>query len=289
MKNIYVLLFAAFISLPALAQTEEVYDMDYVSFGTKTYENEEFQVVKLKRKNMRVRAKYFAAEIEGKSVADRYAEWSKNKNIVCYSSGAYMNDLNASNAGLVGLTIDYGKVVNEHLKTGELDALVVVYPNGEVDVTNLKEGTIKLVGSGTEVSFDLKSSMQVEKFIDWAKSESLTVFQTHLLAFNNELKIGGNSSSTKRERRLLVVSEDRKGNKVHYIIHKEEYASLLDATSAVLNYLKGKGYSVESIINLDTGAQDVFRFYNYDGTISDKLAGKMELNGARNLVVYYYQ
>lgn len=289
MKKTGLLLVLLLFITAGYAQTTEVYDMDYVSFGDKTYNGESFKVVRLKRKDMRVRAKYFADELDGKSVGDRYKEWSKNKNIICYSSGAYMNELDAASADLVGLTIDYGTVVNQTMKRGGLHALVAVYPNGEVDVVNLKDGSVTFSGSGSDKTFDMSSDLNVEKFIEWAKEENLTVFQTHLLAYDNDVKLGSNSSANERERRFLVVTKNRKGETEHFIIHKEEAATLLNATNAVVNYLKNKSYTVESVINLDTGAQDTFKFYNYDGTESTKLTGQLELSDARNLVVYYYE
>ena len=75
----------------------------------------------------------------------------------------------------------------------------------------------------------------------------------------------------------------------HFIIHKPEPASLLDATNAVVDYLKSKSYTIDALINLDTGAQDTFRFYMDNGDVSNKLRGRLELSDARNLVVYYYE
>ncbi len=268
--------------------SQDIYDTDLVSFGSKSFNNEEFKIVTLKRDNNRVRVKYFASEIGGKSVGERYNEWSKNKNIICYSSGAYMSDLSASQANLVGLTFDYGDVVNQHLILDRLHALVVVYPNGNIDIANLNEGTLTFSGSGSANTFDLTNSMQKQKFIDWAKDNKLTIFQTHLLAFNNEILLAKNSPPDERERRFLVVAE-KNGKEVQFIIHKEQYSSLLRSTTAVFDYLKSKGYSVKSLINLDTGAQDVFKFFNYDGTENNKLVTKMNVNDARNLIVYYYQ
>jgi hypothetical protein len=269
-------------------QDDFVYDPDYASFGEKEYLGEEFYVVKLNRKNMRVRAKYFANEMGGKSVGQRFAEWSKNKKLICYSSGAYMNDFNASKAGLVGLSVDYGTVVNRNIKAGELHALVVVYPNGGIDVCNLALGTIKLKSGGTEKSYNMNDAYDINEFVAWAEQEKLTVFQTHLLAHSNQLKVGSNGSSNARERRFLVIGSKNE-KPYHYLIHKPKAASLFNSTRAVKEYMNSKGIIVDAIINLDTGAQDVFRFYNYDGTVSGKLNGQLQVENARNLIVYYYQ
>ncbi len=289
MKKAALLLVSLFLTTIGYSQSEKIYDITLANFTEKTHNGESFKIVRLKRKGMRVRAKYFADEIDGKSVGDRYLEWSKNKNVICYSSGAYMSELDAAYAELVGLTIDYGTVVNNSMKKGSLDALVAVYPNGEVDVVNLKDGSVTFSGSGTDKTFNMTHYTGIEAFIDWAKEEKLTVFQTHLLAYKNKVKLGSNSSSTPRERRFLVVAKNSKSEIEHFIIHKPQAATLLDGTNAVVDYLKGKSYTVDALINLDTGAQDTFRFYKNDGSVSDKLAGRLELSDARNLVVYYYE
>ncbi len=67
-----------------------------------------------------------------------------------------MSDFNANNAGIVGLTIDYGSVVNKKMEKGRLDALVVVYPNIKrvVDFPEGKQFKDK-VGKRTVVSVEV--------------------------------------------------------------------------------------------------------------------------------------
>lgn len=287
MNQILILSFCL-LSFLMIAQSDEIYDMDYAGFTKKPYNNnkDSFYIVQLKRKNMRVRAKYFASQLNGKTVGNRYLEWKENKNIICYSSGAYMSDFNAQNAKIVGLTLDYGEMVNKTLERGRLDALVSVFPNGAIDIVNLKEGIVSFQGSGENKSFDM--GYDLENFIEWASNQKLTIFQTHLLAYKNKVLLNYNSSSVARERRFLVLA-DKNGKKEHFIIHKPDAVSLLNATNSVVGYLKDKNYYIDALINLDTGAQDVFKFYLYDGTVSDKLVGMTPLSNARNLIVYYFE
>lgn len=287
MKIIFFVVTYCFCISFSSAQTDEVYDMDFAEFKKKEYNGESFFVVRLKRNQMRVRAKYFASQLNGKTVSERYLEWSQNKNIICYSSGAYMSDLNATEANLVGLTIDYGEIVNEKIELGRLDGLVSVFPNGAIDIVNLKNGTVNFQGSGENKSFDMRG-YGINNFIQWAESQNLTIFQTHLLAYQNNVLLNYNSSQTKRERRFLVLA-DKNGKKEHFIIHKPQAASLLDATNSVVGYLNNKKYTIDALINLDTGAQNVFKFYLYDGVPSSKFEGTTPLTNARNLVVYYFE
>ena len=46
---------------------------------------------------------------------------------------------------------------------------------------------------------------------------------------------------------------------------------------------------VTFMINLDTGAQDVFKLYNCSGSENPMIKGKLALPGAANLLAYYYE
>ena len=72
-----------------------------------------------------------------------------------------------------------------------MDGLVIVYPHGGIAVSNLKERNLKLSGGNANPNkyYDLRgSSSDLYQFKEWAKSQRATVFQTHLLAWNDKLQ-----------------------------------------------------------------------------------------------------
>ncbi|WP_210466838.1 hypothetical protein [Rufibacter roseolus] len=265
------------------------YDPQLVEISTVHYKNEQYNVIYMKRDGNRIKAKYFAAsDFNGNNVYNRYKNWSTGKNTVLVSSGTYMDN----NRTPVGLTIDNGVLVNKAL-TNDFDGLVVVYATGGIAVSNLKNADLTLSGGGIDASkkFDLRNSAwDMQTFINWAKSQEATVFQTHLLVYKNKLAIYGNSSTKSAERRFLAVGKDEDGKVVHVIVHCPAHATLYEGTKKTLDFLNNfKDMEVTFLINLDTGDQDVFKVYNKNGSVNNTIKGRLELEYAVNLLAYYYQ
>lgn len=270
------------------------YDDDYVQISTVKYQGHKYNVIYMDRggSGNRIKAKYFAAKDPsyGTSVPKRYSNWSDNKNIICVTSGTYM-DSYSSDAKPVGLTVDNGIVVNSSI--ADFDGLVIVYATGGVVATNLEDANLKVQGGEISgIKLDLKNnSYHKTKFLEWCKDNEATVFQTHLLAYKNKIKVSAyNSSSDSRERRFLAVGTDDDGNVIHCIVHSPEYTTLYEGTKRVLNFLNSfKEMNVIFMINLDTGAQDVFELYDKFGNIKPEIKGSKDISTAVNLLVYYYE
>ncbi len=290
-----VLMFFTFSSLTPIAKSPkpvQCYDPNYVEISSVTYKNESYSVVLMRRDGNRVRAKYFAAkDFNGNNVYNRYKDWSqKVGNIILVSSGTYMDGSQTP----VGLTIDNGIPVNQTLINDRMDALVIVFATGGIVVSNLKDGDLSVSGGGVDPTrkFNLrKSAIDLSDFMDWAKSQEATVFQTHLLAYKNNLTISAtNSSGNSRERRFLAVGKDEEGKIVHVIVHCPQHSSLYDGSKKTLDFLNnGKDMEVTFMINLDTGAQDVFELHQSDCSINPSIRGTQPLSTAVNLLSYYFQ
>lgn len=267
---------------------QECYSSDYVEISDVNYLNDTYTTVTMSRDGERVKAKYFAAlDGNGNNVYDRFKEWKEiNPNVILLSSGTYMDD----NENPIGLTIDNGVIVNQNLIYDKMDALAIVYATGGIAVTNLKDGDLKV--SGINRTLNLRNSgNDLDDFIDWAQSQNATIFQTHLLAYKNQIKVDPtNSSNASRERRFLAVGKDRSGKIVHEIIHYPTYSTLYDGTRKVLGFLNNYEHlDIIFMINLDTGAQDVFELRNSDCTINSTIKGQVKPQDAVNLLTYYFK
>ena len=83
------------------------YDPDYVNISSVLHDGDKYKLVYMKRgeSGNRIKVKYFGArDFDGTSVPDRFIKWSKGKNIICLSSGGYMDNTQTP----VGLTVDNG-------------------------------------------------------------------------------------------------------------------------------------------------------------------------------------
>lgn len=277
---------------PIVLADVQLYPAGYVGVSTVNYNGEKYNVITLKRKDNHIKAKYFAAPDNSRTVYQRYMEWSRGRNVILVSSGTYMDQIDPRVAKPVGLAIDNGVPVNYSL--AEFDGLVIVYATGGIVVSNLKNADLTLVGEGISPTrkFDIRgSAWDRTEFGSWAKKEGATVFQTHLLVYKDVLQIGQwNSSDKVASRRFLAVGEDGSGNKVHVIVHYPTSCTLYQGASKVMTFLQEfKDMTITFMINLDTGAQNTFEFYNPNGTINSTIRGDLQLYQAVNLIAYYYE
>jgi hypothetical protein len=279
-----------FVILKSYAQ----YSKQYVNTSTVKHKGSTYKVIYMDRglSGKKINAKYFAAkDLNGSSVPNRFYNWSKGKNIICVTSGTYMDNYDSKLARPVGLTVDNGIVVNKGI--ADFDGLVIIYATGGIVATNLKEKNLIVQGGSISgIPLDIKgNAYHFNEFLKWCEENEATVFQTHLLVYKNTLKISSyNSSSKSQERRFLAVGNDEEGNLVHCIVHSPEYTTLYEGSKQVLNFLNEfKELKVTYMINLDTGAQDVFSLYDSDGKINPIIKGKLTVSEAINLLVYYYQ
>ncbi|MFM9948945.1 MAG: hypothetical protein ACKV1O_13480 [Saprospiraceae bacterium] len=261
---------------------------EFVEISSVKYKNETYTVVTMRRDGDRIKAKYFAArDYNGSSVYNRFLEWKKtNPNVILLSSGTYMDN----NENPQGLTIDNGVVVNENLIYDKMDAIAIVYATGGIAVSNLKDGDLRVSGINRALNLR-KSGIDLDDFIDWTKNQEATVFQTHLLVYKNQVKVNpNNSSKTSRERRFLAVGKEESGKIIHTIIHCPTYSTLYDGTNKALDFLNNvKDLEIIFMINLDTGAQDVFELHNSDCTTNGTMKGQQEPAKAVNLLTYYFK
>ena len=209
----------------------------------------------LSRSSKRVNAKYFAHKQYGTVVHDRYDTWRQGKNVVVISSGAYATGWDGKDVP-AGITVDAGKIVNRNYES-TMDGLVIVYATGGIVVSNIENRDLTLKKGGKSFVVDVTSSSGRAEFLAWAQSEGATVFQTHLLAYKNDLLFTRATSETAR-RKFLVLTKDPNGNLYHVIFYmKNKSYSLYDAAQGILSYLNNGRYEVIGMINLDTGGFDI--------------------------------
>ncbi len=295
LPKLCVVLFLGLISFSFVSSISG-YNQSFVQISTVKNGADQYKLVYMQRgaSGKRIKAKYFAANdpYNNTTVPNRYRNWkSSGKQIICATSGTYMDNLTASRATPVGLTIDNGVVVNRSL--ANFDGLVIVYATGGVVATNLEDKNLTVQGGSISgIPLDIRgNAYHREQFIKWCEDNEATVFQTHMLAYKNQLKISSyNSSKDSRERRFLVVGTDENGQVVHCIIHSPQYTTLYEGSKRALSFMNDfKDMNVIFMVNLDTGAQDFFDLYNSDGTLNNTITGQKSVNDTRNMLVYYYE
>lgn len=206
----------------------------------------------ISRKSKQVKAKYFAHQLYGNSVYDRYKSWRPGKDVVLMTSGAYTSK---DYIKPVGLTVDNGEIVNNKYHDS-MDGLVIVYATGGIVVSNVEDGDLSLKSLGDE-DIDVKESVQRRRFLSWAEEETATVFQTHLVIYKNRLQFKSDNGA-KAKRKLLVLAKTADGDLFHVLIYsKERLYTLYEIAQGILNYMGSMNMNVIAAINLDTGMFDI--------------------------------
>ena len=268
------------------------YDPAYVKTTKIKNNNVWYTMIDMNRdgSGKRIKIKYFSSRDvkTGESVSKRFNDWRQGRNIICYSSGAYMIQ-NGSYYTPEGFNVDNGALVNGVLETNRFDGLVIVYATGGMVATNLKDGDLTL-GDFPNRKFDLRNRpIDKTTFQNWCEKNGATVFQTHLLTYKDEIKMGGNSSQQVAKRRFLAVGKVN-GEVHHTIVQFDLNVTLFEATKMVNDFLKSnKNMEIIYMINLDTGMQDVFGHYTPQGTADPRIVGGTQLDTAANLLVFYYE
>ena len=263
------------------------YDQNYVSLTVETVEGEIYTVVEMTRKDERVKVKYFAdKDQDGRSVYQRYLNWSKNKSIISVCSGTYYD----GNEIPVGICIDDGYIVNKS-EENLMDGLVIVYKTGGIVASDLKEGNLSVQANAVSTTLNLRNAFDRQKFFNWSVSNSATVFQTHLLYYKNNLRVGTNGSPVVRERRFLAVAKDADNYVRYYLVNLPSGNTLFNATNKIVKLLGSYTSNILFVINLDTGAQDSYQVRDYLGRVKQEkgFTGPLSLDKAKNLLVFYFE
>lgn len=228
--------------------------------------------------NKKVKAKYFAED-----AYNAFNSWKSGKDIILISSGAYSTGWNSATDTPVGLCVDNGSIVNMNIEN-DLDGLVIVEAVGGVRVSDIDNKDLYLQSLNRTVS------PREDKYLltNWGKDENATIFQTHLLAYTDGLRINEKKSSKATARRRLFVLGYYDGKLFHAIFHITQDVTLYDATYDAMKTMESLNINVVSILNLDTGGYDILEVYDDYGSQINYLQGTKDKSSATNLLIYYY-
>ena len=228
----------------------------------------------------RIKAKYFASG----NAYEKFSNWRDGKNIILVSSGAYSSGLNGSNSIPVGICVDNGVIVNRAIEH-KMEGLVIVEAVGGVRVSDVEKGNLYLGSLGKRVN-PIKDKLVL---LNWGRAESATIFQTHLLAYDNELRTYDNGPKQRASRGILALVIDKDGNVMHILFEIDRQVSLYNAAKDVLKTLTKRKLDVVGLMNLDRGAYDIMSVFNDNNRSLSFMNGSVPVSSATNLLVYYYE
>jgi hypothetical protein len=278
---IYFLMTIALSGYCCTAHLDSIIQSELVQIYTKKHKGTNYQVVQLSLKNNLIKTHYIPNEGTFENLTARYNDFKeKHPKIVAFTSGGFMMETGLGKYLPEGLTIDNGQIINERM--ANFDGLVIRFPSGAMAVYNLDEDHIK-----TDIgNFKIRSNPRdLFAFKNWAKTNGVTIFQTYLLAYDNELQIHseGCLNCEKMPTRFLILSKDKSGEIIHYIVERDRQSSetLFQSTSDVFDLFQKEGISVDRMINLETGMHNAFSF--------EKASIAAPKDHLLNLLIYYYE
>lgn len=260
----------------------EVYFKGNVKVSNLMMGSNSIQEIDLSRKNKRIKAKYFA--YDEPDIYNRLKKWKSDKRLVMLCSGAFTDGRSTP----VGLTMDNGHIVNRNAEES-MDGLVIVYATGGVVVSDIDEGDLRIQDGSKIVEIDVRNPKDKNYLLSWGEKVGATIFQTQLLAYDNELQITERGRKEKRERRVLVLAKHATGEVHHLIYNIPHNVYLFDIAQDIINFLQNEGNEIVAMLNLDTGSYDVLEFYRENGAKLVNPTGTMSVSKATNLLVYHFE
>jgi hypothetical protein len=227
-----------------------------------------------------IKVKYFS-----RNSADRFMEWRDGKEVMLLCSGAF-SETWEKNSKPVGLTIDYGQVINKDIDK-VMDGLVTVNNYGNVSVIDLDAVEKGLRdANGDLVTIDPRGSYSDKiTIMNIAEENDFTIFQTQLVyskhKTSNFIPLNYGKS---RERRFFAICTKNNLTR-NVIIDVPDLLPLNKSASYTKVVLEYAGYTPSYILNLDTGDKNVFYYRTDLKNISSK--GNNYLDDSTNLIVFY--
>lgn len=223
-----------------------------------------------------VKAEYLAFG----NVPSDYDAFRNNHQVVLATTGGYTNSSHQPE----GFTTENGNIVNPVMMP-DRDGLAMISEGG-INVLDLKNNRFLLPGAGLPINNPLDSLLAYAQLLDWCKNKHATIFQTHLLAYSDTLRIDPQKAKPDiRERRILALASD-KNNVYHIIFNVTQQCNLAQITSEIFGLLKTHNLKVEAVLNLDVGKYNILNVYDDGGKLIQDLQGPVDINQATNLLVY---
>jgi len=212
---------------------------------------------------------------------DQIQNRRKGDLILLQSSANYHSEINNSQ---IGLCVDNGKVVNRNW-TSNMDALVLIKDGiCQVYDTRQKNNFSSLGLSGHLTYYSFRSEL-----VAASERQKASLFQTHLLVINNSLQIKPTEKKRLAVRKLQckVTNSKQEQFLVFFYIDTGDY--LYDAARGIKQHLNNQGYSIDYMINLDTGINDALELNKDLNQCPGGLPqGDGSVKNSINLLTVYY-
>lgn len=283
----------------AIAQTKE---QRYVFFDVVkndvAYEFYAFLTSDFSQKN-KVNVKYFSY-----NAFPRYKSWKKDKRVLLVTAGGFVDAPNKMGRP-IGLAAEEGKIINR-LPDEIMDGLFII-PS---ETSSINPLIVDLDYATSKTGLNDKTVLSLNHlnprnrwadnypFFEAVKKHRLSVLQTQLLyskekGYDLSFQELDKGKFNRKRRYLVECSKD--GKQYLTIAEPTSFSYLINGAKNVFDILIQKGFDVNSILNLDTGSNNILHILKDDQLINKNpfneeypvYAYHARIQNALNLLVFY--
>jgi len=249
--------------------------------STQTHNGHKYTLYDFSREENTIKTIYFAY-----NSYNQYNTWKTGKKIILITSGVF----EYYNGIPVGLSVDNGRIINRS-PDPVMDGLVVVYNGGAkqggIGVVDLRYRSINVDDAGTQRTFSPRDWKDTNNFLEWGKQSGVTLFQSQLVYSSVRSSNFGNLKyGIERERRFLAICT-KNGVIHHIVVDAPDQVYLNLSASYAKGVLEYDGFEVLYIINLDTGTNNLLKYWN--GSYLQDISANPDahIDNVPNLLIYY--
>ncbi len=236
-------------------------------------------------------------------VRDAYKKFKtlqSENDIILVAAASYSSSIFDSIGKPVGFCSEKGAILNK-MPNDTMDGLVILntkdVSDQVIEVVDLDENLKQCDDIACETHpthLNIRENpSDTYGFMSLVKDQSLSCFQTHLLYSHNKTYEENfrslNNGTSDRCRRFLILCQ--KNNVKHHIVVDHISGDyLMQAAKRCFDYIKGQGYEIRYILNLDTGNKDIFHAFNgshLENLRPNPTVNTAVLEKAVSLVIYY--
>lgn len=244
--------------------------------------------------NKRIKSAYVV-----KNAYEKFQQLKANNNILLVASASYSSSIYDSIANPVGFCSEKGFILNKMPSTS-MDGLVMLNPESDtktIEVIDL-EADVKTCHvrpcDSHPTHYNIRENpSDTYHFMEFVKQKHVSAFQTHLL-YSYHKPYDENfadlyQGTSDRGRRFLVMCQ--KDNELHYLVVDHMSGDyLMQAAKRSYDYITSQDYTIQYVLNLDTGNKDILHAFN--GSRLENMRPNPRLRSATleqavSLVVFY--
>lgn len=235
-----------------------------------------------------------------KNAFQKFKALQSKNNILLVVAASYSSSIYDSIGKPVGFCSEKGIILNK-MPNDTMDGLVIINTENESkDIIEVLDLDVEMKSCKAQLCDVHSSHLNIREnpsdtyhFMQYVKKQDISCFQTHLLysqhkSYDENFKHLYNGTSDWGRRFLVICKKENISH--HIVVDHISGDYLMAAAKRSFDYITNQNYSVQYMLNLDTGNKDIFHAFN--GSHLENLRPNPHLSSAVlenavSLLIYY--